>query len=63
MIHPDVAALIEDCEASRFYGNIVLDFQCGKVVLIRKTETLKPSDERTNRSEKVASEMIASHHP
>jgi hypothetical protein len=27
---------------SRFYGKVVLSFECGKIVLVKKEETIKP---------------------
>lgn len=45
--------LLRSLERSRFYGTVELKFESGRVVLIRKTETLKPSadDRRDNRGD------------
>ena len=45
--------LLRSLEQSRFYGTVELKFESGRVVLIRKTETMKPSaqDCRDNRGE------------
>ena len=45
--------LLRSLERSRFFGTVELKFEAGRVVLIRKTETLKPSadDRRDNRGE------------
>ena len=42
--------LLADLERQRFFGSIEFKLEAGRVVLIRKTETLKPeSDHRNNR--------------
>ena len=43
--------LLADLEKQRFYGSLEIKFEAGKVVLLRKTETIKPTVEncRTNR--------------
>jgi hypothetical protein len=48
-----VNEILRSLEQSRFYGTVELKFESGRVVLIRKTETLKPSasDCRDNRGE------------
>jgi hypothetical protein len=45
--------LLRSLEQSRFYGTVELKFESGRVVLIRKSETIKPStnDWRDNRGE------------
>jgi hypothetical protein len=45
--------LLRSLEQSRFFGTVELKFEAGRVVLIRKTETMKPStsDCRENRGE------------
>ncbi len=35
--------LLEDLSRDRFYGSVELKFEAGKVVLVRKTESFKPS--------------------
>lgn len=47
----DVAAemLIRDATRNRFYGSIEFKFEAGNIVLVRKTETLKPQTYRENR--------------
>ncbi len=34
--------LLRSLEQSRFFGTLELKFEAGRVVLIRKTETIKP---------------------
>lgn len=48
-----VNEILRSLEQSRFFGTLELKFEAGRVVLIRKTETLKPSaqDCRDNRGE------------
>ncbi len=43
--------LLRSLEQSRFFGTVELKFESGRVVLIRKSETIKPStnDCRDNR--------------
>ncbi len=41
--------LLKELEHKHFYGAVELKFESGHVVLIRKTETLKPQDHRNNR--------------
>jgi hypothetical protein len=45
--------LLRSLEQSSFFGTVELKFESGRVVLIRKTETIKPSaqDCRDNRGE------------
>jgi hypothetical protein len=45
--------LLRTLEQSRFFGTVELKFESGRVVLIRKTETMKPPthDCRNNRGE------------
>jgi len=45
-----VASLLSELERARFYGSLEVKFEAGRVVLIRKTETLKPNcDHRITR--------------
>lgn len=51
-----VSALLEQLQQQRFYGSIELKMEAGRVVLVRKSETFKPSndgdtDYRNNRGE------------
>ena len=39
----ELIALLHQLEAARFYGSIEVKFEAGNVVLVRKTETLKPT--------------------
>jgi len=47
-----IEKLVRELEHQRFYGVVELKFESGRVVLIRKTESIKPNDltnYRTNR--------------
>ncbi len=50
----DVAKLLEDLERQRFFGSLEIKLEAGRVVLMRKTEMLKPTadDCRNNRGTK-----------
>lgn len=37
--------LLTDLERQRFYGSVEIKFEAGKVVLLRKIETIKPAPE------------------
>ena len=40
----NIPELINDLEQSRFYGSLELKYEDGRLVLIRKSETLKPME-------------------
>ena len=37
-----LAPLLAELEQSRFYGSVEIKYEAGRVVLLRKTETIKP---------------------
>jgi hypothetical protein len=39
----ELSQLLRELEATRFYGSLELKFEAGKLVLLKKTETLKPT--------------------
>ena len=43
--------VLTDLERSRFYGSVEIKYEAGRVVLLRKTETIKP-DYRDSRGMK-----------
>jgi hypothetical protein len=51
MTETQVAGLVDELVRSRFFGSLELKFEAGQVVLLRKTETIKPKTEasRNNR--------------
>jgi len=46
-----VSDVLNELERGRFYGSVEIKFEAGRVVLLRKTETIKP-DYRENRGER-----------
>jgi len=44
---PNTAEIIGNLERSHFYGSLELKYEDGRLVLIRKTETLKPMEKPT----------------
>ena len=38
-----IADLVDELERDRFFGSLELKFEAGQVVLLRKTETIKPA--------------------
>jgi hypothetical protein len=49
----ELTDILRELERCRFFGTLELKFESGRVVLVRKTETLKPttSNYRDNRGE------------
>jgi hypothetical protein len=45
----ETIALIRRLASERFYGSITLKFEAGRVVILKKEETIKPKDCRDNR--------------
>jgi hypothetical protein len=47
----EVEEILRELERQRFYGSLEIKLEAGRVVLMRKTETLKPAPEncRDNR--------------
>ena len=45
---PIIEKVIKEIETRRFFSTLVIKFEAGRVVLIRKSETLKPNDCRDN---------------
>lgn len=46
--------LLRELEQKHFYGSLELKLEAGKIVLLRKTETIKPEteDRRNNRGDR-----------
>jgi len=40
----EVSKLIDELTRDRFFGSVELKFEAGRLVLVRKTETLKPCE-------------------
>jgi hypothetical protein len=48
---PKIDQLLRELEQNNFYGAVELKFEAGRLILIRKTENIKPQDCRDNRGE------------
>ncbi len=46
MTNPAVEMLLREFESDRLYGTIEVKYEAGRVVLIRKTESIKPAEQR-----------------
>jgi len=40
----EVTKILAELERQRFYGTLEIKFEAGRIVLLRKTETLKPTE-------------------
>ena len=40
----EINELLRRLESARFYGSLELKFEAGQIVLLRKTETIKPNE-------------------
>lgn len=38
----ELAEMLRELESARFYGSLEVKFEAGRIILLRKTETLKP---------------------
>ena len=47
----NITEILCDLEKSNFYGSLEVKFEAGHIVLLRKTETIKPNNHRDNRGE------------
>jgi hypothetical protein len=47
----DLNKLFEELQRNRFFGSVEVKLENGNVVIVRKTETIKPTDRRDNRGE------------
>ena len=44
----NLSQLLADLKQQGFYGSLEIKFEAGGVVLLRKTETIKPTDDYRN---------------
>ncbi len=44
-----LSEILRELEHSRFYGSLEIKFEAGRVVLLRKSETIKLEDRRDDR--------------
>ncbi len=45
----DLLKLLRQLEVSRFFGSVEVKFEAGQVVVVKKTETIKPNNCRDSR--------------
>lgn len=43
---PAVELILREFERAQLYGEVVIKYEAGRVVLIRKTESIKPAEYR-----------------
>ncbi len=48
-IEPSVAQLHLDMQDNQLYGEVVVKYERGKAVLLKRTETIKPASQRDSR--------------
>ena len=42
--NPDIEGLVRQLADQHFYGSLTLKFEAGRIVILKKEETLKPHD-------------------
>lgn len=47
-LSPELLSVLEDFRTNRRWGSVQLDYQRGELVVIRRTETLKPFEGNTH---------------
>jgi len=52
----ELIALLRQLEAARFYGSVEAKCEAGRIVLIRKSETLKPTERNHGNNRSLAHE-------
>lgn len=50
-IDPTVEMLVREFEYDRLYGTVEIKFEAGRVVLLKKSETIKPLSDRDIRGD------------
>jgi hypothetical protein len=50
-IDPTVELVHREFERDKLYGEIVTKYEAGRVVIVRRTESIKPAEQRTSRDE------------
>lgn len=50
-IDPSVELVLREFERDRLYGEVVVKYEAGRVVIVKRTESIKPADNRTSRDE------------
>ena len=54
----DVINLLHQLERSGIFGSIEIKMECGQVVLVRKTETIKPAEGHRRNNQGQLNEQI-----
>lgn len=50
-LDPAIQMLLDNAQKERMYGSIEIKFEAGKVVLAKRSETIKPQSYRDSRDE------------
>ena len=50
-IDPEVQMILSEVKATRFYGSVELKYENGVLVLIKQSQTIKPTSNRSTRSD------------
>lgn len=53
-----VIDVLHDLESRRFYGSVELKYEAGQIVLLRKTETIKPGEDNCRNNRGKSNERI-----
>ena len=58
-----VALVQREFEQDKLYGELTIKYEAGRVVLIKKSETIKPATVRDNREDGEDEMLSAPHNP
>lgn len=50
-IDPSVELVLREFERDKLYGEVVVKYEAGRVVIVKRTESIKPADNRNTRNE------------
>lgn len=50
-IDPAAEQVMREFEHDKLYGSVEVKYNAGRVVLVKRTESIIPADQRTNRDE------------
>jgi hypothetical protein len=62
MIPMEAQLMHEEAQQKKFFGELVFQYRCGKIILVRRNETLIPSDCSKNESASDNEMQIGAHH-
>ena len=60
MHYQDIIPLLRQAEETEYYGSVELKYEHGEIVIVKRSETLKPADFRRGQPE-VSGERINCH--